>query len=92
MVLRTRHTEDVVCQFLLFDGYARCDCCLDGLTVMKNTTNAIEYWSEFMLRSSVMPATFAFPMLVLWLECQLLIHIRTELNMDDERPCSSRDT
>jgi hypothetical protein len=80
------------CQLLLFCGYVRCDCCLNGLTVMKNTTNAIEYWSEFMLRSSVMPATFALPMLVLWLECQLLIRIHTELDMYDERPCSSRDT
>lgn len=45
---------------------------LAELTVMKNTTNAIEYWSELMFRSSVMPATFAFPMLVRWIDNQLL--------------------
>jgi hypothetical protein len=50
----------MACQFLFLYAHglpAR-------LTVMKNTTNAMEYWSELMFKSSVMPATFAFPMLV----------------------------
>jgi hypothetical protein len=41
------------------------------LTVMKNTTKAMEYWSESMPRSVVMPATLAFPMLVRCADCQL---------------------
>jgi len=52
----------------------RLECCPAELTVMKNTTNAIEYWSELMFKSSVMPATFAFPMLVRCLDSQLLAH------------------
>jgi hypothetical protein len=45
--------------------------CSIQLTVMKNTTKAMEYWSESMPRSVVMPATLAFPMLVRCAECQL---------------------
>ena len=93
MGLRTRRTGDVFCQFLLSYGYVRCDCCSNGLTVMKNTTNATEYWSELMFKSSVMPATFAFPMFVLWLDCQLLarkhsvwatnVHVTQEIHDPD---------
>jgi hypothetical protein len=89
MVLRIRHTGELSCQLLLL----RFEYCLARLTVMKNTTNAMEYWSELMFKSSVMPATLAFPMLVRCLDGQLLtndhsmwvtdVHVTQEIHDPD---------
>jgi len=81
-----RKIEGLVLARIMFEGTSK------KTYVMKNTTNAMEYWSELMLRSSVMPATFAFPMLVLWIDNQLCGPKYTSLDLGDERPCSSRGT